>query len=591
MGWCLSPQVHLRRPPAKSSQYRLDHPALHTKLALEELHENIRVVLHTYHAEINANQIPSQQMRPAGEKVNSPDIPELYWCNHEKLCIVDGVLFTDEDFINARAFDFLRPDHPKNPKANREKDCRMAWHDPAVGVEGPVVQDLIAHFVQCWNFENGLNHDSALLLSHDHLLSKEQGHNFGGRSQSEVNIQVLRSRSHWNNGTPTEHSILSACLDIINNSQHFLYFEQQYFITATSADQYPVLNRIGKAIVERILRAARAEQKFKVIVNMPAVPAFSGDVQYDSSPGTLAIMGLQYNSICRGSHSIMGRIIEAGFDPSNYISFYNLRTYDIIDSRPPKDCVLIDSDKFLIPEDLGREEDMDNFVSEEVYVHSKLLIADDRVVVIGSANLGDRSMLGDRDSELGIVIEDLVMMDSLMNGVPFRVSRFAATMRRNLFLKHLGRAPAQIFTAPDHNFLLGDGRDSRHDWGSDLNHLVEDPLSSAFEKLWTDTARINTEVFERVFRPLPSNAVRNWEDYHKYHGQFFDRKEGSKEDPKYRYGHVFKENFGGGVKEVKQELEKIRGTLVEMPLHFLFEIDELPREGFRDKIFQAEIYT
>ena len=40
-----------------------------------------------------------------------------------------------------------------------------------------------------------------------------------------------------------------------------------------------------------------------------------------------------------------------------------------------------------------------------IYVHSKLLIADDRLVLCGSANINDRSMLGDRDSELAMVIE------------------------------------------------------------------------------------------------------------------------------------------------------------------------------------------
>ena len=33
------------------------------------------------------------------------------------------------------------------------------------------------------------------------------------------------------------------------------------------------------------------------------------------------------------------------------------------------------------------------------------MIVDDTKVIIGSANINDRSLLGDRDSEIGIIIE------------------------------------------------------------------------------------------------------------------------------------------------------------------------------------------
>jgi phospholipase D1/2 len=36
----------------------------------------------------------------------------------------------------------------------------------------------------------------------------------------------------------------------------------------------------------------------------------------------------------------------------------------------------------------------------QIYVHSKLMIIDDCVTLIGSANINDRSLLGSRDSEV-----------------------------------------------------------------------------------------------------------------------------------------------------------------------------------------------
>ena len=41
-------------------------------------------------------------------------------------------------------------------------------------------------------------------------------------------------------------------------------------------------------------------------------------------------------------------------------------------------------------------------VTEMIYIHSKLMIVDDKSVLIGSANINDRSLQGTRDSELAV---------------------------------------------------------------------------------------------------------------------------------------------------------------------------------------------
>lgn len=57
-------------------------------------------------------------------------------------------------------------------------------------------------------------------------------------------------------------------------------------------------------------------------------------------------------------------------------------------------------------------------VTEQIYIHSKVkrsnpiinlsqcIIIDDQKVLIGSANINDRSMMGTRDSEIAVLIED-----------------------------------------------------------------------------------------------------------------------------------------------------------------------------------------
>jgi phospholipase D1/2 len=127
-------------------------------------------------------------------------------------------------------------------------------------------------------------------------------------------------------------SIQNAYCEIIRNSEHFVYIENQFFITATGDKQKPVKNQIGAAIVERILRAARNGERYKMMVMMPAVPAFAGDLKADDALGTRAIMEFQYNSISRGGHSIYEEIARANVNPMDYLRFYNLRNYDRINA-------------------------------------------------------------------------------------------------------------------------------------------------------------------------------------------------------------------------------------------------------------------
>lgn len=158
---------------------------------------------------------------------------------------------------------------------------------------------------------------------------------YGGpasQSRGNMSCQIVRSCAKWSNGSLVEHSIADAYAAVIKNSEHFVYIENQFFITATGESQHPVKNKIGAAIVERILRAARADQKYKIVVVIPSVPCFAGDLRDDEMLGTRAIMEFQYNSINRGGNSIMELIAKEGFNPMEYIRFYNLRNYDRINN-------------------------------------------------------------------------------------------------------------------------------------------------------------------------------------------------------------------------------------------------------------------
>lgn len=93
-------------------------------------------------------------------------------------------------------------------------------------------------------------------------------------------------------------------------------------------------------------------------------------------------------------------------DPSEYITFHGMRNWGVINGK---------------------------LVQEIVYVHTKLLIVDDRWVVNGSANLNDRSMIGSRDSEVAGVVEDQEFIHGVMNKQPFMHGKYAYSLRKKIF--------------------------------------------------------------------------------------------------------------------------------------------------------------
>ena len=93
-------------------------------------------------------------------------------------------------------------------------------------------------------------------------------------------------------------------------------------------------------------------------------------------------------------------------DPSEYISFHGMRNWTIL---------------------------MGKLVQEIIYVHSKLMIVDDKYVICGSANINDRSLLGSRDSELAASIEDEEFTDGYMNNKKVKCGNYASSLRKKLF--------------------------------------------------------------------------------------------------------------------------------------------------------------
>lgn len=76
---------------------------------------------------------------------------------------------------------------------------------------------------------------------------------------------------------------------------------------------------------------------------------------------------------------------------------------------------------------------MGKLVHEIIYVHSKLMIVDDKYVICGSANINDRSLLGKRDSEIAAIIKDEEFVHSKLNNTKVLVGKYAFSLRQKIF--------------------------------------------------------------------------------------------------------------------------------------------------------------
>ncbi|KAI0071462.1 phospholipase D/nuclease [Panus rudis PR-1116 ss-1] len=680
----------------------------HTKVALEALHPNIACMRHPDHI----GSKDDVEFWSHHEKVVVVDnhracIGGLDLCfgrwdtNNHPLADVHPTnfaetLFPGQDYNNARVLDFKNVDQYVNSTISNLDTPRMPWHDVHMTLCGPAVLDIVQHFTERWNevkkrkYRTDARYDW-LALPHDVEASpneavvrhphREQWHHMGRKfkqrfhrhfdenypeeeedpeaykasPQGTCRVQVVRSVSDWSHGVLTERSIQNAYIQLIREANHYIYIENQFFISSVDGSGQ-VKNTIAGALVERIIRAHQSGTKFKVVVVIPEVPGFAGNVKDESS--LRIIMAAQYRTINRGGASIYEELRKQAIEPTDYIRFYHLRGYDRInapyasyisqieersgvkiqqamvalarqfvgetmdgpDSFKEVSVVLPSSSfttepavagtknelktaKYPLPQSVEEaqqiierfqhgadelrsdedvsdsvaqhmlrdqttlydekwlgtpEEELFAYVSELVYIHSKVMIVDDRRVIMGSANINDRSQKGDGDSEIALVVEDEDMIETRMDGQPYMASRFAATLRRQLYKEHLGLIPPQVCEGPQEQvteYMRPAPIPNPDQIGTREDDAVADPLSDETNGLWNDTAKRNSEIFTEAFRPVPTNFIRSWDAYEAY-------------VPKVQTDHAVPDIT---LDRLKERLSQVRGSLVECPLDFLID--------------------
>lgn len=453
--WWLSPELYLRRPVNAHQEYRLD------RMLRKCAERGVKIFIVVYRnvgATVGTDSLWTKHsmlgLHPNIHLIRSPNqwLQNTYfWAHHEKLCVIDSTTafmggidlcfgrydtpehvlrddyedikdqtFPGKDYSNARVCDFYELDKPFESMYDRDEVPRMPWHDVHMMTVGEPARDMARHFVQRWNYllrEKRPSRPTPLLLppsdfTQDELENLPYFESIKTRSTCEM--QILRSAGYWSLGLKeTEKSIQNAYLKLIETSNHYIYIENQFFVTTSEWDGVVIENKIGDAIVDRIIRANSECSDWKAFIIIPLMPGFDSPIDQPEASSLRVIMQCQYQSISRGETSIFSRLKKLNIDPMQYIRFFSLRKWSTVGPY-------------------------EKLVTEQLYVHAKILIVDDRSCIIGSANINERSQLGNRDSEIAVVIRDTDLVKTKMNDKEYYAGRFALELRQRLMREHLG---------------------------------------------------------------------------------------------------------------------------------------------------------
>jgi phospholipase D1/2 len=183
----------------------------------------------------------------------------------------------------------------------------------------------------------------------------------------------------------------------IRRAKHTLYIESQYFLGSshlwTSQSATKCENLIPTEITLKICEKIHQGERFAAYILIPMWP--EGVPESAAVQAILHWQKLTMESMYKRIAETLqkeGRFTES---PKDYLNFYALAKREIAPDATsiPQSPLMKQVSSAALANRTGRH---------QIYVHSKMLIVDDAVTIIGSANINQRSMDGTRDSEIGV---------------------------------------------------------------------------------------------------------------------------------------------------------------------------------------------
>eukprot|EP01090_Pellita_catalonica_P001237 TRINITY_DN10934_c0_g1_i2.p1 TRINITY_DN10934_c0_g1~~TRINITY_DN10934_c0_g1_i2.p1 ORF type:complete len:579 (-),score=94.53 TRINITY_DN10934_c0_g1_i2:21-1757(-) len=365
---------------------------------------------------------------------------EYLWSHHQKSIILDTDCETEEsrriiafvgglDLCDGRwdtpghtLFRSLQQEHSQdfhNPLSiKRAAGPREPWHDIHSKLEGPIALDVMSNFEQRWNKQVGtpqelydLEANSSSFLGIDQHNKFEKTNSDSEDSDSEEEEEREQGNSHvgqwcvqlFRSITPDSATITSndasiqhGYINAIRNARRFIYIENQYFMGSSFAwsgeTDVGSNNRIPFEIATKIASRILKKKDFSVYIVVPMFP--EGDPVTNAVQEMLhwqwKTMEMMYRIVAKAIRDSKNKDAK----PTDYLNFYCLGNRENLDGDAAANA------EAFVPgtySDWARQKR--RFM---IYVHAKMMIVDDEFIIVGSANINERSMAGDRDTEIAI---------------------------------------------------------------------------------------------------------------------------------------------------------------------------------------------
>ncbi|PWA41552.1 hypothetical protein CTI12_AA552150 [Artemisia annua] len=278
---------------------------------------------------------------------------------------------------------------------------REPWHDIHCQLEGPVAWDVLFNFEQRWKKQGGKD----ILVNFrelDDIMIPPSPVMFPDDPET-WNAQVFRSidggAAFGFPDTPEEaaksglvsgkdnimdRSIQDAYIHAIRRAKNFIYIENQYFLGSSYAWDFDDVKGEDVGALHLIPK----ELSLKIVSKIEAGDPESASIQ--------AILDWQRRTMEMMYKDIVQALKAQGCveDPRDYLTFFCLGNREVMKSGEyePSETPEPDSDYM-------KDQEARRFM---IYVHAKMMIVDDEYIIVGYANINQRSMDGARDSEIAM---------------------------------------------------------------------------------------------------------------------------------------------------------------------------------------------
>ncbi len=256
-------------------------------------------------------------------------------------------------------------------------------------------------------------------------------------------------------------------------------------------------NPIGEALGNRITQAVRRGQPFHVYLVLPVHPEGRLD--------DITVVGQVHwtmQSLVFADHSLVNRVRRAIAakrlckNPLNDAAWETalVEAGKMVDKKARyEDVKETDWSKYLTLLNLRNCQKVNGrVVTEQIYIHSKLLIVDDRHVLLGSANINDRSQSGKRDSEIAVTLLDRAQEKACLRDSVTFVNPLARKLRIEIWKKHFGITCKGNDIVKPANKMLS---------------MIEKPAAMATIQAIQELAENNSKIYSNHFSYVPwSNA-------------------------------------------------------------------------------------